>query len=104
MRRTRRQRWKRGVRAAAVRFWDVSVVGGGRVVFFYAQDAAAGSAVFYARDAAAEVEERSAGGGGAVFGGAMVGRLWGVWREVVLELALTPLAFFLWGMLCIALL
>ena len=73
-------------------FWDVSVVGGGRVVFFYAQDAAA------------EVEERSAGGGGAVFGGAMVGRLWGVWREVVLELALTPLAFFLWGMLCIALL
>ena len=73
-------------------FWDVSVVGGGRGVFFYAQDAAA------------EVEERSAGGGGAVFGGAMVGRLWGVWREVVLELALTPLAFFLWGMLCIALL
>ena len=27
-------------------FWDVSVVGGGRVVFFYAQDAAVGSAVF----------------------------------------------------------
>ena len=34
MRRTRRQRWKRGVRAAAARFWGVSVVGGGRVVFF----------------------------------------------------------------------
>ena len=38
-------------------------------------------------------------------GWAMVGRLWGVWRVVELELALAPVpvAFFLWGMLCIAL-
>ena len=34
--------------AAAARFWDVSVVGGGRVVFFYARDAANGAAAPWA--------------------------------------------------------